>query len=245
MPGLGHSQKPRDGDYSLERHARDLEAVIGVAGGRPAILVGHSMGGMVMLTFCRLFRDDLPRRVQGIVLVGTSHKNPVCTTTASGLMRVLQKPILEPLLHLTALLAPLVWLMSWLGYFNGSSHLIGMLAGFAGTQTRGQLDLAVRYNPLAWPGVQARETLAMFEYDATQVLDCITTPALVCTGHLDRLIVPQTGRFMAVVIPRGVLVQLKPAGHMAVFERNERFVERLGAFAEEVLPKPGDDHTVA
>ena len=78
-------------------------------------------------------------------------------------MRVLQKPILEPLLHLTALLAPLVWLMSWLGYFNGASHLIGMLAGFAGTQTRGQLDLAVRYNPLAWPGVQARETLAMFE----------------------------------------------------------------------------------
>jgi hypothetical protein len=58
-----------------------------------------------------------------------------------------------------------------------------MLAGFAGTQTRGQLDL-VRYNPLAWPGVQARETLAMFEYDATHVLDCRTTPALVCTGHL-------------------------------------------------------------
>ena len=99
-------------------------------------------------------------------------------------MRVLQKPILEPLLRLTALLAPLVWLMSWLGYFNGSSHLIGMLAGFAGTQTRGQLDLAVRYNPLAWPGVQARETPAMFEYDATHVLDCRTTPALVCTGYL-------------------------------------------------------------
>ena len=53
--------------------------------------------------------------------------------------------------------------MSWLGYFNGSSHLVGMMAGFAGTQTRGQLDLAVRYNPLAWPGVQARETFAMFE----------------------------------------------------------------------------------
>jgi hypothetical protein len=42
---------------------------------------------------------------------------------------------------------------------------------------------------------------------------------------------------MAVVIPTGVLLQLKPAGHMAVFERNESFVERLGAFAEEVLPK--------
>ena len=53
MPGIGHSQKPRDGDYSLERHARDLEAVVGVGGGRPAVLVGHNMGAIVRLTFCR------------------------------------------------------------------------------------------------------------------------------------------------------------------------------------------------
>jgi hypothetical protein len=36
---------------------------------------------MVLLTFCRLFRDDLPRRVRGIVLVGTSHTNPVGSPT--------------------------------------------------------------------------------------------------------------------------------------------------------------------
>ena len=49
-----------------------------------------------------------------------------------------------------------------------------MVFGFAGSQTRGQLDLATRYNPLAWPGVQARETLAMFRYDATSVLSTLT-----------------------------------------------------------------------
>jgi pimeloyl-ACP methyl ester carboxylesterase len=81
------------------------------------------------------------------------------------------------------------------------------------------LDLAVRYNPLAWPAVQAHETLAMFSYDATEVLGSITVPALVFTGHLDRLIVPQTGRFMVDRLLNAVLVQLKPAGHMAVFER--------------------------
>jgi pimeloyl-ACP methyl ester carboxylesterase len=212
MTGLGHSQKPRRGDYSLERHAQDLEAVLGLAGGQAAVLVGHSMGGMVLLTFCRVFPEHLGTRVRGLALVDTSYTNPAHTTTASGFIRAIQTPVLEPLLHITAWLAPVVWLMSWLGYLNGSSHLIGMLFGFAGSQTRGQLHLATRYNPLAWPGVQAHETLAMFRYDATEVLGSIRIPALVFTGHLDRLIVAETALFMRDHLPKGFLKHLEPAG---------------------------------
>ena len=40
----------------------------------------------------------------------------------------------------------------------------------------------------------------------------------------------------------GVLVQLKPAGHMAVFERNQRVVKLLNAFAEKVVPHAGSEH---
>jgi pimeloyl-ACP methyl ester carboxylesterase len=220
----------------VERHARDLEAVLSLAAGRPAILVGHSMGGMVLLTFCRLFPEHLGAGVKGLALVDTSFTNPARTTTASGVIRALQKPLLEPILHLTAWLAPLAWAMSWLGYFNGSSHLIGMLMGFAGSQTRGQLDLATRYNPLAWPGVQARETLALFKYDATEVLASIRVPTLVLTGHLDRLIVPETGTFMGDRLPQGRLVRLEPAGHMALFERHDRMVSELSALADQVFP---------
>ena len=36
LPGLGRSVQPADGDYRLEKLARDLEAVLGLAGGRPA-----------------------------------------------------------------------------------------------------------------------------------------------------------------------------------------------------------------
>jgi pimeloyl-ACP methyl ester carboxylesterase len=239
MPGLGHSQKPRRGDYSLERHAQDLEAVLGVAGGQPSVLVGHSMGGMVVLTFCRLFPQHLGNRVRALALVDTSYTNPARTTTASGFIRAIQKPVLEPLLHVTAWVAPIVWLMSWLGYLNGSSHLIGMVFGFAGSQTRGQLDLATRYNPLAWPGVQARETLAMFRYDATPVLGTIPIPTIVFTGDLDRLIVPETADFMAAGVPRAQLARLAPAGHMAVFERHDRLVSDLAKLADEVLPRVG------
>lgn len=239
MPGLGHSAKPKNGDYSLERHARDLEAVLGVAGAKPAVLVGHSMGGMVLLTFCRLFPQRLGDSVRGLALVDTSYTNPARTTTATGFVRRIQKPVLEPLLHVMAWLAPVVWIMAWLGYFNGSSHLIGMIFGFAGSQTRGQLDLATRYNPLAWPGVQARETLAMFGYDATDTLDSIAVPTMVFTGHLDRLIVPETARYMHLRIPRAQLGLLNPAGHMAVFERHDQLVSVLRVFADAVLTSRG------
>jgi pimeloyl-ACP methyl ester carboxylesterase len=235
MPGLGHSDKPRNGDYSLERHARDLQAVLDVASAGPTLLVGHSMGGMVVLTFCRLFPDELGARVRGLALVDTSHTNPARTTTASGFISSIQKPVLEPLLHLTSWLAPLVWIMSWLGYLNGSAHVLGMLFGFAGSQTRGQLDLAVRYNPLAWPGVQAHETLAMFRYDATSSLRSVTVPTLVCTGHLDRLIVPETAAFMVEHLPGARLVRMQPGGHMSVFERHDDLVAALAALADQVL----------
>ena len=236
MPGLGHSQKARHGDYSLKRHAQDLEAILSVAGDQEVLLVGHSMGGMVLLTFCRLFPQHLGSKVRGLALVDTSYTNPAHTTTAAGFIRAIQKPLLEPLLHVTMWFAPLVWLMSWMGYLNGTSHLIGILAGFAGSQTRGQLDLATRYNPLAWPGVQARETLAMFKYDATMVLSGIPVPAMVFTGHLDRLIVPETARFMSQNVPQAHLVRLEPAGHMAVFERHERLMSELAVFATDILP---------
>jgi pimeloyl-ACP methyl ester carboxylesterase len=235
MPGLGHSDKPRDGDYSLERHAEDLEAVLGLVTGGPALLVGHSMGGMVVLTFCRMFPEHLGSRVRGIALVDTSHTNPARTTTAAGFIHAIQKPILQPLLHVTAWLAPLAWLMSALGYINGSSHILGMFFGFAGSQSRGQLDLAARYNVLAWPGVQARETLSMFDYDASTVLSSIPVPTLVFTGHLDRLIVPQTARTMTQRLPDAREVRLQPAGHMSVFERQDQLVAELGAFADSVL----------
>jgi pimeloyl-ACP methyl ester carboxylesterase len=190
---------------------------------------------MVILTFCRLFPEHLGTLVKGLALVGTSHTNPACTTTAAGFVRSVQKPVLVPLLHLLAWFAPLVWLMSWINYLNGSSHLLAMVFGFAGSQTRGQLDLAARYNPLAWPGVVARETLAMFRYDATDVLGSISIPTLVFTGDLDRLVVPETAHFMASRMSNSQVVRLAPAGHMAVFESHEQLTSALRTQADAVF----------
>jgi pimeloyl-ACP methyl ester carboxylesterase len=64
LPGHGQSDKP-DVAYTQERFARAIDAVMRDAGVTRAVLVGHSMGGPVALTFLRLF----PARTKALVLV--------------------------------------------------------------------------------------------------------------------------------------------------------------------------------
>ncbi len=134
-PGLGLSKKPDNNDYRLEKMAADLEAVLGFAGNRPAILLGHSIGGMITLTLCKIFPQMLGHRVAGLVLANTSYTNPVRTTQMAAIYTAIEKPVLIPLLHLTIWTWPLVLAMNWLSYFNGSAQRSTKKQSFGGTET--------------------------------------------------------------------------------------------------------------
>jgi lipase len=71
LRGRGHSNG-LPGPYGLERHARDVVAVLRHFGGRP-VLAGHSMGAYVAL----LARDLQPRLVRRLVLVDGGLPLPV------------------------------------------------------------------------------------------------------------------------------------------------------------------------
>jgi pimeloyl-ACP methyl ester carboxylesterase len=64
LPGHGQSEKPEVA-YTEERFARAIDAVMRDAGVTRAVLVGHSMGAPVALTFLRLF----PAEAKALVLV--------------------------------------------------------------------------------------------------------------------------------------------------------------------------------
>ena len=223
LPGLGKSKGPDNKDWSLEKMAGDLDAVVALAGDRPVILLGHSIGGMITLTYCRLFPASLGPRVRGIVLANSTYTNPVKTMSNPGLYSALQKPLLEPLCHLMVWLSPLVWLMDVLSYINGSAHSSTEKASFSGHESRGQLDFMARYYLVIWPAVAARGMLGMFRYDATPTLPTIPIPALVVTGDRDETCVPEASAFMARTIPNAKLVTLKDARHCGLFEHHEAF----------------------
>ncbi len=222
-PGLGLSKKPDNNDYRLEKMASDLDAVLALAGGRPAVLVGHSIGGMIILTYCQVFPEALGTRVAGLVLVHTSYTNPVRTVSMAKLATALEKPVLVPLLHLTIALWPLMMAMNWLSLINGSAFRSTKSGSFGGTETKAQVGFVAKYLPLARPDVVARGMFGMLAYDATATLAKIPIPALVVVGDQDTTTVPEAGQTIAKNIPGATLATLAPAKHMGLIEHHERF----------------------
>jgi len=190
LPGLGGSAQREDRDFALEQMATDLHTVLSLADGKRVILVGHSIGGMINLTFCRLYPKLVGSQVAGIIQLDTSYTNPVKTTKNSDFSLVIQKPVAEPMLHAMVLLSPLVRLVNWLSYQNGLAQLLNAQSSFAGSETRGQLDLVSRYQYRSSPAVVARGTLPMFRWDATPVLPHVNAPVLIIVGQQDTTTLP-------------------------------------------------------
>jgi pimeloyl-ACP methyl ester carboxylesterase len=236
LRGLGQSTKSPKNDYSLEAMAEDLSEVVKLAGDRPVILVGHSIGGMICQTFCRLFRGQLGSPVARIVLCETTYTNPLKTARFAPLWQALQKPVIEPMLHLTVWLSPIVWLMNVHSYLNGTTQWTTRYTSFSGKQTWGQVDFAARLPSFASPAVVARGMLAMLRFDETATLPSIKLPTIVLAGVNDRLTVREAGEHIAETTPDAKLSLLTPGGHLSILERHEA----VHAAVSEVVRESGD-----
>jgi pimeloyl-ACP methyl ester carboxylesterase len=235
LPGMGRSGWAANHDFSMEKLAADMNAVLELADGRPAVLVGHSTGGMVILTFCRLFPDRLRTHVAALVLAHTTYTNPAFTLSPTWLMPHLQQLLLEPLCYLAIVGSPVFWLLFRIGYLCGIAHWWIHLEMFAGTETRGQLDFAARYVFKAPISAIARTNLAMFRFDERNVLSTVPVPTLVVTGDRDITTVPDASRRIAREVRDGELVVLASARHLGIIERNEAFSQALQRFLHNAI----------
>lgn len=92
---MGESTQPQDRNVALDKMASDLHAVMGLGNGKRLVLVGHSIGGMINLTFCRLYPDLLGSQVAGIVQEDTTYTNPVKTTKGRDSRERFRSPLLN------------------------------------------------------------------------------------------------------------------------------------------------------
>lgn len=236
MPGMGKSTPPQ-GRVTLERFAEDLRAVIGQAGGKPVVVVGHSIGGMTAQTLAGLHPELLGEQVKGIVLVNTTHLRPIKTTFASGLVQALW-PILAALLHLQIWLRPVFQLMNLQSYQSGQAHIAARIGGFGKHVNRRQLDHVTWLTSKNNAAVQAKGDFAMMEWDVTPKLPAVRVPVLVLAGDKDLITRPDASDTIAKLIPGARLKTMPGCGHMGFYELPQAYNREIAAFAEEVLGAP-------
>lgn len=236
LPGLGRSDRPADRNWSLNRLAQILDELISATGGGPVVLMGHSIGGMITLTYCQQYPQALGSRVSALIIGQSTYTNPVETTSMAALYRPLQGPVLKPLCYAMIALSPLCRVLNGLSWLNGSAARSTERSSFSGDETREQLDFLTQSYVVAAPDVVGHGMLAMMDYDATSALPKIDIPVLVVTGDSDKTCLPEASAFMVANLPQGTLSVLPNARHCGLFEHHATFHEIVRGFVKRVSP---------
>lgn len=230
----GHAQSgdARSGGYTLEAHARDLDAVLDACAveGRPVLAAGHSLGGAILLAHRSLVGD---RRLTGAVLVGSGGSAVTFPGLAVRRLPAAAEARLRTawfhLLRAGAVAGRRLRRVQWL-----SDRLMRHFA-FADdappdvvAQVR---DSFLGTRPLAMAGT----TLASVRQDGTELAPDFDVPTLVVHGTRDPEVPEDDLRRLMSRLPDGELVQVPAAGHMLplthgdlVAEQISRWVPRAG-----------------
>jgi pimeloyl-ACP methyl ester carboxylesterase len=212
--GHGKSLAGRD-RYGMAQLGRDLATVLEALDLRHAVLIGHSMGGMAVQTFCVGHPAVLSQRVDGIVLTNTT-AHPV----AMG-HRIL--PVAGRAIRATT--APPRRVSADVS-FLATRYTLGR--GALPSHVRYTYELSAATSPEAIVG----SVLGLVDMDLRRALRDVHVPALVVGGTRDRLLPPRHSEAMAANLPDARLVLLPDCGHMAMLERHTELNGLIAEFAE-------------
>ena len=234
--GHGRSSLATDGDYSLDALGHDLEAVLDAeSDDRPVVLVGHSLGGMAIMSFANLYPREFGGRIRAVVLANTAASD-ILEEVVSGLgiraassafrlaQRLARHPRLVYELRARAL-----------GGGANLAFLVARATNFSANASPTLVDhvvsVAVRAPVEVWTDLMG----SLLTLDLTDALAHITVPTLVVAGDIDRLTPPATATAIQRRLPEARLEVLEGAGHCAMLERHEDFDRLVERFLAEVL----------
>ena len=208
QPGYGAS--PAVEPCTLAAMAGAVERLIEWSGAKDAILVGHSMGGMV----AQELAARAPQRARALVLAATSPAfGPSDGSWQQGFLRARFEP-----------------LDAGLGMAGLAAQLVPTMAGRDATPER----VAAAERLMAGvPEATYRSVLAaLLRFDRRDALSRIAVPTLVITGEDDLTAPPEVARRMAARIAGAELAILPRTGHLLMLEQPDAFDAALLDFLQ-------------
>ena len=210
--GHGASTVGSEG-MTVERLGDDLRELLDHLHATDAVLAGHSMGGMTVMSLIARHRDVVVRRVRAVVLVGTA---------AADLFPF------GPAVGLSAAVAG-----SRVATAVGRSALGPYVArGIEGSRpVWAHLDTMARMYAETPPATRAAFVRSFAAMDLRPGLAACPVHAVVVVGSADRLTTRGLGADIASHLPDAELVVVPGAGHMLPFEEPDRLARIIAASA--------------
>ena len=233
----GRSGKPGSGDYSILAMGGDVKAVLDACVPRgPAVLIGHSMGGMALLAFAQEHPEEFGRRVAGLVLVDTVGSD-VLREVLGGLGARAGWALRRVGDRLAARPDAVERAQSLVRRFGVDlSFLVAWATNFGPGASPSQVEHVTRLASDAPVEVWVHTLRDLVDIDFREALANVTVPSLVVVGDRD-LITPKTGaQALHAALPRARAVVISGAGHLSMMERHRVFNEVLRSYLDEVLP---------
>lgn len=235
----GVSSRPPSGDYTLRAMGRDLRAVLDAAVPEgPAVLIGHSLGGMAILTFADQFPQEMGSRVVGVVLADTAASD-VLREVFGGLGSQIGWGLRRLGTRYRSRIDAAERLQRAVRRFGAElSFLVARATNFGPDASPSQIDHVTRISTAAPAEVWVHTLQDILDMDLRHALERITVPALVVVGDRD-LVTPKTStQALRSMLPDARAVVITRAGHVSMMEQHDRFNEVLDGFLAEVMP-PG------
>lgn len=231
--GHGQSGSAPVRTYTVTQLGQDLETVLQVMVPRgPVILVGHSMGGMTVLSHARQFPERYGKRIVGAALISSAAEG----LSRSPLGEILQNPALEAvrfaaryapkLVHRTRgaarkVLRPILRTASY-----GDDHISPSVVAFS--------EAMIHDTPIA---TLVEFLHALEVHDESAALPVLARiPTMIACGDRDVLTPVIHSEEMAAVLPDSELVVVKGAGHLVQLEQPEVINEALVRLVERATP---------
>jgi pimeloyl-ACP methyl ester carboxylesterase len=209
LRGHGESEVAASGDYAMEAHAADLEAVLRAARARRPVVAGHSLGAMALIAWARDHAGEVDDRLAATLLVNTGVGDLISESLvlraphgAARLRQALGRLLLASSAPLPRRSTPLS--------HRAIRHLaLSPAASPAAVAFCERLVLACPTD------VRAACGATLTRLDLFEAVASLTVPTVVVAGEADRLTPPAHARRLAGALPRLHGEALVPrAGHM-------------------------------
>jgi pimeloyl-ACP methyl ester carboxylesterase len=224
----GHGRStPGSGGIGRLRAADDLAQLLEQLDLHDAVVMGHSMGGMILGELCRHHKDVVDERVAGLVFMSTAVSEllrpAVAPAVLAGAGRLRQR--VESGKRVPRLIK------------DDDRSLLVTRSAF-GTRPSG---VAVAQAARLGAAVDQRYYLPLWidllDYDGTSALDTVEQPAMVLVGSRDTLTPVSSARRIAEHLADGELHVLPGAGHQLMQERPREVAELVADFADRLPPR--------